>query len=43
LYDAWDGTKDGQAIKMGMYVYLIRFQAPNGTWIERRGTVMLVR
>jgi len=43
LYDAWDGTKDGQPLKMGMYVYLIRFQAPNGTWIERRGTVMLVR
>lgn len=43
LYDAWNGTKDGQPLKMGMYVYLIRFQAPNGTWIERRGTVMLVR
>jgi gliding motility-associated-like protein len=43
LYDAWDGTKDGQPLKMGMYVYLIRFQAPDGTWIERRGTVMLVR
>lgn len=43
LYDAWDGTKNGQALKMGMYVYFIRFQAPDGTWIERRGTVMLVR
>lgn len=43
LYDAWDGTKNGQPLKMGMYVYLIRFQAPDGTWIERRGTVMLVR
>lgn len=43
LYDAWDGTKDGQPLKMGMYVYLIRFQAPDSTWIERRGTVMLVR
>ncbi len=43
LYDGWDGTKDGQSLKMGMYVYLIRFQAPNSTWIERRGTVMLVR
>lgn len=43
LYDAWDGTKNGQALKMGLYVYLIRFQAPDGTWIERRGSVMLVR
>ncbi|BDS14262.1 gliding motility-associated C-terminal domain-containing protein [Aureispira anguillae] len=43
LYDAWDGTKDGQPLKMGMYVYRIRFQAPNLEWIERKGTVMLVR
>jgi hypothetical protein len=24
-------------------MYFIRFQAPDGTWIERRGSVMLVR
>ena len=43
LYKAWDGTKNGQPLKMGMYVYVIRFQAPNTKWIERKGTVMLVR
>jgi gliding motility-associated-like protein len=43
LYNAWDGTKDGQPIKQGMYVYFIRYQGPDGKWIERKGTVMLVR
>lgn len=43
VYEGWDGTQNGQPLRLGMYVYLIRFQAPNGTWIERRGTVMLIR
>lgn len=43
LYDAWDGTHNGQALKLGMYIYVIRFQAPNLEWIEKKGTVMLVR
>ncbi|MCH2022295.1 MAG: gliding motility-associated C-terminal domain-containing protein [Saprospiraceae bacterium] len=42
-YRAWDGTKNGKAIKMGVYVYVIRFIQPNGEWLERKGTVMLVR
>lgn len=42
LYDAWDGTQNGQPLHAGVYVYLIRFQAPNGEWIERKGTVTLV-
>jgi len=42
-FKAWDGSKDGQPLKMGVYVYVIRFQAPNLEWIERKGTVMLVR
>lgn len=43
LFEAWDGSKDGQPLKLGMYVYKIRYQAPNLHWIERKGTVMLVR
>ncbi len=43
LYDAWDGSKQGQPIKQGVYIYFIRFQAPNGEWIERKGSLMLIR
>lgn len=43
LYDAWDGTHNGETLKTGVYAYFIRFQAPNGEIIERRGTVTLVR
>lgn len=43
IYDAWDGTQNGTPLKTGVYAYLIRFQAPNGEWIERTGTVTLVR
>lgn len=43
LYDAWDGTHNGAPLKTGVYAYLIRFQAPNGEWMERAGTVTLVR
>lgn len=43
LFDAWDGTKNGEGLKMGMYVYAISFQQPNGEIVERKGTVMLVR
>jgi len=43
LFYAWDGTKNGEDLKMGIYVYAISFQQPNGEMIERKGTVMLVR
>ncbi len=43
LYDAWDGTKDGQPLRQGVYVYVIQYIAPNGDRIERKGTVMLIR
>lgn len=43
LYDAWDGTYDGQPLRQGVYIYLIRYQAPDGTPIERKGTVMLIK
>lgn len=43
LYDAWDGTRNGQSLPLGTYVYWIRYQAPNGTAVEQKGTVTLVR
>jgi len=43
LFDAWDGTKNGAPLRQGVYVYTIRFQAANGDWIKRKGTVMLIR
>ncbi len=43
LYDAWDGTRNGQALPFGTYVYWIQYQAPDGTMIEQKGTVTLVR
>jgi gliding motility-associated-like protein len=43
LYDAWDGTRNGTPLPFGTYVYWIRYQAPNGTAIEQKGTVTLVR
>ena len=43
LYDAWNGTMNGAPIKTGVYIYSIRFRQPNGEWMERQGTVMLIR
>lgn len=43
LYKAWDGTQNGQALPLGTYVYWIRYQAPDGTTVEQKGTVTLVR
>lgn len=43
LYEAWDGTRNGQALPLGTYVYWISYQAPDGTPIEQKGTVTLVR
>jgi gliding motility-associated-like protein len=43
LYKAWNGTMNGAPIKTGVYVYAIRFRQPNGEWMERQGTVMLIR
>lgn len=39
----WDGTYQGKIVPMGAYVYRIRYLAPDGTPVERRGTVMVVR
>ena len=43
LYDAWDGTRNGTPLPLGTYVYWIRYQAPDGTLVEQKGTVTLVR
>lgn len=39
----WDGTDQGKEVEMGGYAYLIHFTADDGTAIERKGIVMLVR
>lgn len=39
----WDGTHRGKIVPMGAYVYRIQYLAPDGTAVERRGTVMVVR
>ena len=39
----WDGTDHGKPAEMGGYGYLINFTADDGTAIERKGIVLLVR
>jgi len=39
----WDGTDHGKEAEMGGYAYLIDFTAADGTLIERKGIVLLVR
>jgi len=39
----WDGTYKGKPVEGGVYVYLIKVMANDGTKIERRGTVTLIR
>ena len=39
----WDGTQKGSDVQMGAYGYLIKFVASDGTSIERKGMVMLVK
>ncbi|MDB5281056.1 MAG: hypothetical protein JWO06_131 [Bacteroidota bacterium] len=41
--DGWDGTDHGKESTMGGYAYLIQFYAGDGTAIERKGIVLLVR
>lgn len=40
---AWDGTKDGQDLPSGVYVYRLFIQQNNGNTIERAGSVALIR
>jgi len=43
LATGWDGTDHGKEAEMGGYAYLIEFIAADGTPIQRKGIVMLVR
>jgi gliding motility-associated-like protein len=43
LLDAWNGTKNGAPLQQGVYVYQVRYQAADGTWIEKKGSVMLIK
>jgi gliding motility-associated-like protein len=39
----WDGTNHGKRMEMGMYIYLITYQASDGQFIDIKGTVTLLR
>lgn len=39
----WDGTQGGSLAQQGGYAYLIKFTAADGTPVERKGIVILVR
>jgi hypothetical protein len=39
----WDGTDHGKETETGGYAYLIEFTAADGTPVERKGIVLLVR
>ena len=41
--EGWDGTDHGKESPQGGYAYLIQFSAADGTAIERRGIVLLVK
>ena len=41
--EGWDGTKGGSKCELGVYVYLLRFKTSRGDYIERKGTVTLIR
>lgn len=42
-YAAWDGTKNGDRLPQGIYVYTARFVQPDGKEVGYKGTVMVVR
>jgi gliding motility-associated-like protein len=39
----WDGTKDGDIVQVGSYVYMIRFVDADGKEHRRKGTVTVVK
>lgn len=41
--EGWDGTHAGQKSGIGVYVYLVRFRTSRGDYIERKGSVTLIR
>ena len=40
---SWDGSKNGQPVPQGVYVYTVRYKASTGQQFEKVGTVTLVR
>lgn len=43
VFEGWDGTHQGHIVPLGTYVYQIRYLAPDGSAVERKGTVTVVR
>jgi hypothetical protein len=41
--EGWYGTDGGKPVQQGGYAYLIQFTAADGTAIERKGIVMMIR
>lgn len=41
--DGWDGKVRGALAQQGTYCYVLKMTAPNGTKIEKKGTVTLIR
>ncbi len=39
----WDGTRKGNKCEVGAYVYLISFKTSYGEFVDRKGTVTLLR
>lgn len=39
----WDGTKNGVEMPGGVYVWFLQLQQPDGTLVEQKGTVLLIR
>ncbi|MCW3085904.1 MAG: hypothetical protein JWP12_3270 [Bacteroidetes bacterium] len=43
INEGWDGTHGGTKAEFGVYVYLVRFKTSKGDYVERKGTVTLIR
>jgi hypothetical protein len=41
--EGWDGTNHGVNQGIGVYAYLLQFKTSRGEYIERKGTVTLIR
>ena len=43
VFVGWDGKQNGEELPMGVYVYTLQYQQPDGETIKSQGTVMLLR
>lgn len=43
LNEGWDGTYKGKVSAFGVYVYMVRFKSTKGEYIDRKGSVTLMR